>query len=116
MDKIKKLKIFEIPDSFFRNRIVNFCKKKNIDLEIIQSPMFMSDRVLLKEYFEKNKKPFLNNFYKLQRINQNILIKNNRSYGLALENGDEIYADKIVSNLDVKRTFLKVIEKKVPHY
>ena len=43
---------------------------------------------------------------------KNILIKNNRSYGLALENGDEIYADKIVSNLDVKRTFLKVVEKK----
>ena len=80
-NKIKKLKIFEIPDSFFRNRIVNFCKKKNIDLEIIQSPMFMSDRALLKEYFEKNKKPFLNNFYKLQRINQNILIKNNLPTG-----------------------------------
>ena len=80
-NKIKKLKIFEIPDSFFRNRITNFCKKKNIDLEIIQSPMFMSDRALLKEYFEKNKKPFLNNFYKLQRINQNILIKNNLPTG-----------------------------------
>jgi deoxyribodipyrimidine photolyase-related protein len=80
-NKIKKLKIFEIPDSFFRNRIVNFCKKKNIDLEIIQSPMFISDRALLKEYFEKNKKPFLINFYKLQRINQNILIKNNLPTG-----------------------------------
>ena len=43
---------------------------------------------------------------------KNILIKNNRSYGLSLENGDEIYADKIVSNLDVKRTFLNVVEKK----
>ena len=80
-NKIKKLKIFEIPDSFFRHRIINFCKKKNIDLEIIQSPMFMSDRILLKEYFAKNKKPFLNNFYKLQRINQNILIKNNLPTG-----------------------------------
>ena len=41
-----------------------------------------------------------------------ILIKNNKSYGMVLENGDEIYANKIVSNLDVKRTFLKVVEKK----
>ena len=40
-----------------------------------------------------------------------ILIKNNRSHGVVLENGDEIYADKLVSNLDVKRTFLKVVEK-----
>ena len=43
---------------------------------------------------------------------KNILIKNNKSYGLALENGDEIYADNIVSNLDVKRTFLKIVEEK----
>ena len=43
---------------------------------------------------------------------KNILVKNNRSYGLALENGDEIYADKIVSNLDVKRTFSKSGRKK----
>ena len=41
-----------------------------------------------------------------------ILIKNNKSYGIVLENGNEIYANKIVSNLDVKRTFLKVVEKK----
>ena len=40
-----------------------------------------------------------------------ILIKNNRSHGVVLENGDEIFADKLVSNLDVKRTFLKVVEK-----
>ena len=44
-----------------------------------------------------------------------ILIKNNRSHGVVLENGDEIFADKLVSNLDVKRTFLKVVEKeKIP--
>ncbi len=41
-----------------------------------------------------------------------ILIKNNRSHGVVLENGDEIFADKLVSNLGVKRTFLKVVEKK----
>ena len=40
-----------------------------------------------------------------------ILIKNNRSHGVVLENGDEIFADKLVSNLDVKRTFLRVVEK-----
>ena len=99
-NKIKKLKIFEIPDSFFRNRIVNFCKKRNIDLEIIQSPMFMSDRALLKEYFEKNKKPFLNNFYKLQRINQNILIKNNLPTG-GKWSFDEDNRKKLPKNIEI---------------
>ena len=42
-----------------------------------------------------------------------ILIKNNRSHGVVLENGDEIFADKLVSNLDVKE-LLKVVEKELP--
>ena len=79
--KIDKLKIFEIADSFFRKRILSFCKINKIDLEIIQSPMFMSDRKLISNYFSNNKKPFLNNFYKLQRINEDILIKDKKPIG-----------------------------------
>ena len=41
-----------------------------------------------------------------------ILIRNNRSYGVVLKNGDEIYAKRIVSNMDVKRTFLKTVKEK----
>ena len=41
----------------------------------------MTDQNLIDEYFSKNKKPFLNNFYKLQRINENILIKNKLPLG-----------------------------------
>tara|TARA_Y100000814_G_scaffold201905_1_gene148821 strand:- start:982 stop:2598 length:1617 start_codon:yes stop_codon:yes gene_type:complete len=39
-----------------------------------------------------------------------ILVKNGRSVGVVLENGDELYAKNIVSNLDVKRTYLKLFE------
>ena len=80
-NKIHKLKIFEISDSFFRKRILNFCQINGVDLEIIQSPMFMSNRKLISDYFSDNKKPFLSNFYKLQRINENILIKDTSPVG-----------------------------------
>ena len=80
-NNINKLKIFEISDSFFRKRIISFCKSNKISLEVIQSPMFMSDRKMINDYFSNNKKPFLNNFYKLQRINENILVKDRQPLG-----------------------------------
>src|SRR4030088_3051890 len=39
-----------------------------------------------------------------------ILIKNNRAVGVALENGDEIFADVISSSVDPRLTFVKMIE------
>jgi phytoene dehydrogenase-like protein len=39
-----------------------------------------------------------------------ILVKNNRAVGVALENGDEIFADVISSSVDPRLTFVKMIE------
>jgi len=39
-----------------------------------------------------------------------ILAKNGRAHGVALENGDEFHASVIASNLDPRRTFLKLID------
>jgi len=39
-----------------------------------------------------------------------ILVKGGRTVGVALKNGDEYYADVVVSNLDPKRTFLDVMD------
>jgi phytoene dehydrogenase-like protein len=41
-----------------------------------------------------------------------ILIKNGRAIGVALENGDEIYADVVSSSVDPKMTFLKLLDPK----
>jgi phytoene dehydrogenase-like protein len=40
-----------------------------------------------------------------------VLIKNGEAYGVALEDGREYYADRIISNADAKRTFLKLVER-----
>ena len=43
---------------------------------------------------------------------EQVLIKNGKAYGVALSSGEEIYAKTVVSNMDVKRTFLKTVEEK----
>ena len=39
-----------------------------------------------------------------------IMVKRGKTVGVALANGDELYADTVVSNLDPKRTFLKIMD------
>jgi len=39
-----------------------------------------------------------------------VIVKNGRAVGVALENGEEIQAQVVVSGLDPKRTFLKLVE------
>ncbi|MFK8047885.1 MAG: phytoene desaturase family protein [Halioglobus sp.] len=41
-----------------------------------------------------------------------IIVKHGRAMGVALESGEEVFASTIVSNLDAKRTFTKVMDKK----
>ena len=42
---------------------------------------------------------------------QQVLVKNAKASGVVLENGDEITARIVVSNLDAKRTFTRIIDK-----
>jgi phytoene dehydrogenase-like protein len=41
-----------------------------------------------------------------------ILVRNGRATGVVLENGDDIRARRVVSNLDVKRTFLRLVDER----
>jgi len=43
---------------------------------------------------------------------QQVLVKNRKAVGVALENGDEIRARIVVSNLDAKRTFTRIMDRK----
>ncbi|MCB8992178.1 MAG: NAD(P)/FAD-dependent oxidoreductase [Ardenticatenaceae bacterium] len=43
---------------------------------------------------------------------EQVIVKGNQAVGVALENGDELYADVVVSSLDPKLTFLKLVDPK----
>ena len=42
---------------------------------------------------------------------EHMLVKGGKAKGVVLENGEEIYAKIVVSNLDAKRTFTKIVDK-----
>ncbi|MEM8814329.1 MAG: NAD(P)/FAD-dependent oxidoreductase [Pseudomonadota bacterium] len=42
---------------------------------------------------------------------QKVLVEDRKAVGVVLENGDEIRSDIVVSNLDAKRTFTKIMDK-----
>ena len=79
--KILSIKMFEIEDKFFENRILKFCHKNKIEIQFIESPMFLNSRSNFKEYLSKVKKPFMATYYKQQRIQKNILMVNNDPLG-----------------------------------
>jgi phytoene dehydrogenase-like protein len=43
---------------------------------------------------------------------ERILVRNGRSVGVALASGEELHARQVLSNMDVKRTFLETVESK----
>lgn len=43
---------------------------------------------------------------------ERVLVKNGEAVGVVLENGDELYADRVISNADAKATFLKLCDPK----
>ncbi|MEO1198559.1 MAG: NAD(P)/FAD-dependent oxidoreductase [Pseudomonadota bacterium] len=42
---------------------------------------------------------------------ERVLIRNGATTGIVLDNGDEFHANRVVSNADVKRTFLKLVPR-----
>ncbi len=44
-----------------------------------------------------------------------IIVRNNKVTGVALENGDEFHAPIVISNLDAKRTFLNIMDENDLH-
>ena len=96
--KILSIKMFEIEDKFFENRILKFCHKNKIEIQFIESPMFLNSRNNFKEYLSKVKKPFMATYYKQQRIQKNILMVDNDPVGKKWS-FDEENRKKIPNNL-----------------
>ncbi len=73
--KVQKVTFFEIEDKFFEKKIISFLKKNKIDFNQIESPMFITTRKEFKSYLDKNKKPLMANFYKINRAKLNLLVE-----------------------------------------
>jgi len=77
--KIKEVGFFEIEDIFFEKKLKSFFKKKNVNVKEIKSPMFLTSREEFKKYLNGTKKPFMANFYKINRSKLDILMNKDGS-------------------------------------
>ena len=77
--KITEISFFEIEDIFFEKRLKALFKKININFNEIESPMFLTSRAEFKKYLSGTKKPFMANFYKINRSKLNILMNKDGS-------------------------------------
>lgn len=73
-NKVGKLLCYEIEDKFMESRLVAFCEKMGVSLELKESPMFLTSRNQFRAYLQSTKKPFMKTFYERQRKQLGILL------------------------------------------
>ena len=73
--KISKISFFEIEDKYFEKRLFSFFNRKKIQFNQVKSPMFLTSREDFKNYLKKTNRPFMANFYKINRSKLSILMK-----------------------------------------
>lgn len=76
-EKFKKIIITDVCDNWLEKRI----KETGLELEIIDSPLFINTKDDLEEYFDGKKSYHQTDFYKQQRISRNILMKAGKPLG-----------------------------------
>ena len=79
---LTQIKMFEIEDKDFEQRLIKFSKDKKINVEFCPSPMFLINRSQFKAYKDESKKVQMGNFYKDVRRQLNLLMdKNSKPLG-----------------------------------
>lgn len=71
---IEELVTYDVEDRFFDRQLRDFAERQSLKLTIIDSPGFVYSQQDFKEYLKRNKRPFLQNYYKERRKRGNILM------------------------------------------
>jgi len=71
---------YEIEDHFLEHRVREFCACRGLSLEILTSPMFLTERALFADYLARNK-PFMKTFYERQRKRLEVMVVDGEPQG-----------------------------------
>ena len=124
--KIETVSVFEIEDKPFESTFLSDLKDI-VSVNYLSTPMFLTKRQDFKEYNDSVKKPFMANFYKKQRKENNFLIEEDGSpsggkWSFDEENRKKIPKEiKLPSQLKFKLTthtkhLIKIIDDKFKHH
>lgn len=75
--KFEKIRITDVCDNWLEKRI----RETKLELEVLESPLFINTREDLKVYFENRRSYHQTDFYKQQRVFRNILMKEGKPIG-----------------------------------
>ncbi|MEM7625758.1 MAG: cryptochrome/photolyase family protein [Planctomycetota bacterium] len=103
--RFEKLVMFEIEDRFFEKRIRAFAESQGLELEFLQSPMFVTSRAGFAEYLDgASGKPFMARFYQWQRKRLGLLIDDDEAPVGGRWSFDDENRKKLPKTADVPRT------------
>ena len=103
-NKYKKLFFFEIEDKFFEKKLLTL--NKDVEIEVVKSPMFLFGRNEFNEVIKKNKKPMMASFYKYSRKKLDILMDEGKPLG-GKWSFDEENRKKLPKGIKVPKTNLE---------
>ncbi|MBK16837.1 MAG: cryptochrome/photolyase family protein [Prochlorococcus sp. SP3034] len=116
----KIINIINPHDYLIMKRINKFAEINDININIHESPMFITESDLIKKFEDDDKKPLMARFYKDQRKSLNILVNSDNSPYGGKWSFDEFNRKKLPKNIEVpkiknisKNKFIKNIEKKI---
>ena len=79
--KIEKFE-YQLPDEYrLDEQLKNICKNLKIDFDIFDTEHFYTSRTELSEFFEGKKLLLMENFYRMMRKKQSILVTNDKPFG-----------------------------------
>ena len=119
-NKYETINIINPHDYLIMKRIDKFAKSNDININIHQSPMFITNNDLIKEFENNNKKPLMAKFYEKQRKSLNILVDSGLSPIGGKWSFDELNRKKLPRqievpkiNISIKGEFIKNIESEL---
>jgi len=98
------LRVVDPVDDLLRRRLSRFVKRRNLKLELLPSPNFITPQSFLDEQFSKKQKPFMARFYEAQRRRMNILLEKDGSplggrWSFDLDNRKKLLKQVVVPEL-----------------
>ena len=90
--EVTEITTYDIEDHFFEKRLKAFCTERQLQLNQIDSPGFLTSKAEFSNYFQSVKRPFMHTFYQQQRKRLKILVDGN---GAPLHGQWSFDADKI---------------------
>lgn len=80
-EEIREVEIFEIEDKFFESALSEFFSGRKIEMKVLESPMFLSNRGNFKAYLKSSKRPFMKTFYERERKRVKVLVQQGQPVG-----------------------------------